>query len=333
MSDLTLAKQRAQHSQQRLDDLRCQIQTIPALPDFPSLTVYGVGSYARLEASEHSDLDLFFLTSDDLSEIDDPRTKSLRLFGEIINVAHGLGFPKFSNDCEYLKFLSAEDILKNLGNPRDDHQNYFTARMLLLLESHCLHNEPRYEEIIRRIVQSYFRDYPDHPETFWPLFLLNDIGRFWKTLLLNYEHKRRHEPDKPVREEIKTKQKVKNFKLKYSRLTTCFASIVALGSRSAPVTEDDVFELTKLTPRQRLESVKDHLPCIAATVDEVIHQYEWFLEMTGLPTTGLESNFADKERRTTMFRRAREYGDAVFSLLQRIDQSNENLKLLRFLVV
>ena len=249
MTHVTLAEARAQHSQQRLDQLRSQIQKLEVLQDFPTLTVYGVGSYARLEASEHSDLDLFFLTSDDLSEIDDPRTKSLRLFGEIIEIAQGLGFPKFSNDCEYLTFLSTADILKNLGNPSDDHQNYFTARMLLLLESHCLHNETCFDEIIRRIISSYFRDYPDHPETFWPLFLLNDIGRFWKTLLLNYEHKRRQEPDKPIREEVKTKQKVRNFKLKYSRLTTCFASIVALGSRSAPVTEDDVFNLTKLTPR------------------------------------------------------------------------------------
>ena len=333
MTHVTLAQARAQHSQQRLRQLRGRIRNIRVLEDFPTLTVYGVGSYARLEASEHSDLDMFFLTSDDLTQVEDPRTKSLRLFGEIIEIAQGLGFPKFSNDCEYLTFLSTEDILKNLGNPSDDHQNYFTARMLLLLESHCLHNTSGFEKIIRRIIRSYFRDYPDHPETFWPLFLLNDIGRFWKTLLLNYEHKRRQEPGKPVREEVKTKQKVKNFKLKYSRLTTCFASIVALGSRSAPVTQDDVFALTKLTPRQRLESVKEHLPSVAPAVEEVLNQYGWFLEMTGLPTSGLESHFADKEQRTTMFRRAKEYGDAVFSLLQQIDQSNEDLKLLRFLVV
>ena len=333
MSTLTVADVRAQQSKQRLDQLRQRMAQIAVLQDFPSLTVYGVGSYARLEASEHSDLDLFFLTAAELSDIDDPRTKSLRLFGEIITIAQQLGFPKFSNDCAYLEFLSTEDMLKNLGNPKDDHQNYFTARMLLLLESHCLHNRECFDSVIRRIVQSYFKDYPDHPETFWPFFLLNDIGRFWKTLLLNYEHKRRQDPSDRVQEIIKTRQKVKNFKLKYSRLTTCFASIVALGSRSAPVTEEEVFQLTKLTPRQRLESVKDHLPGVATEVDEVLGQYGWFLEMTGLSTTDLESHFVDKGQRIEMFRRAREYGDAVFALLQRIDQSNDNLKLLRFLVV
>ena len=333
MKHLPLADVRAQHSKQRLDQLRNQIAQLAVLQEFPSLTIYGVGSYARLEASEHSDLDLFFLTSDELSDIDDPRTKSLRLFGEIIEIGRHLDFPKFSNDCEYLQFLSTEDILKNLGNPKDDHQNYFTARMLLLLESHCLHNEECFDKIIRRIVQSYFKDYPDHPETFWPLFLLNDIGRFWKTLLLNYEHKRRKDPSEPDQETIKTKQKVKNFKLKYSRMTTCFASIVALGSRSAPVTEEEVFQLTKLTPRQRLESVKDHLPSVATAVDEVLGKYGWFLEMTGLSTTDLESHFVDKGRRIHMFGQAREYGDAVFSLLQRIDESDDSLKLLRFLVV
>ena len=208
MSYLTLAEVRAQHSKQRLDQLRNRIQQIEVLRQFPSLTVYGVGSYARLEASEHSDLDLFFLTGDDLRDIDEPRTKSLGLFGEIIDVARQLNFPKFSNDCEYLQFLSTEDIIKNLGNPRDDHQNYFTARMLLLLESHCLHNDQCFDQIVRRIIQSYFKDYPDHPETFWPLFLLNDIGRFWKTLLLNYEHKRRHLPNEVTPEHVKTRQKV-----------------------------------------------------------------------------------------------------------------------------
>ena len=333
MTQSTLAEVRAQYSRQRLDQLRNSIQQIDVLSDFPSLTVYGVGSYARLEASEHSDLDLFFLTVDGLSTIDEPRTKSLRLFGEIIRLARQLNFPKFSNDCEYLQFLSTDAILKNLGNPSDDHQNYFTARMLLLLESHCLHNEQAFETIVRRIVRSYFVDYPDHPETFWPLFLLNDIGRFWKTLLLNYEHKRRPDSGNAVEEARKTRQKVRNFKLKYSRLTTCFASIVALGSRSAPVTEDDVFRLTKLTPRERLASVKDQLPSVASEVDAVLEKYSWFLEKTGLSTPELRSHFADKERRIEMFSRAREYGDAVFALLQRIDQSNEDLKLLRFLVV
>ena len=333
MGNLTLVESRALYSKQRLDQLRERIQQIAVLQDFPSLTVYGVGSYARLEASKYSDLDLFFLTTDDLSNIDEPRTKSLRLFGEIIKVAQELGFPKFSNDCRYLDFLSTEDILKNLGHPRDDHQNFFTARMLLLLESHCLHNEPCFEEIIRRIIHSYFKDYPDHPETFWPLFLLNDIGRFWKTLLLNYEHKRRQDPGTTGQGEIKTRQKVRNFKLKYSRLTTCFASIVALGSRSVPVTEDAVFQLTKLTPRERLESVKNHLPCVATTVDEVLEKYGWFLEMTGLQTTELESHFSNKEQRIQMFGQAKEYGDALFTLLQRIDQSDKNSNLIRFLVV
>ena len=251
----------------------------------------------------------------------------------MIQVADDLGFPKFSNDCEYLTFLSTEDILKNLGNPRDDHQNYFTARMLLLLESRCLHNESSFEKVVRRIIQSYFTDYPDHPETFWPLFLLNDIGRFWKTLLLNYEHKRRQDASGPNQEVIKTKQKVRNFKLKYSRLTTCFASVVALGCRSAPVTEDAVFQLTRLTPRERLESVTQHVRGVEREVEEVLRRYNWFLEMTGLPTPELESHFADKSKRTEMFERAREYGDAIFGLIQRIDQSSEDLKLLRFLVV
>ena len=333
MSNPALIEVRAQHSRDRLTELRNGITEISVLEEFPSLTIYAVGSYARLEASEHSDIDLFFLTADNLRDIDDPRTKSLRIFSAIIELADGLHFPKFSNDCEYLRLISAKDILDHIGHPEDDHRNFFTARMLLLLESHCLHNEPTMDRITQSIISSYFRDYPDHQETFWPLFLLNDIGRFWKTLLLNYEHKRLQHTTDPPPEHIKTKQRVRNFKLKFSRLTTCFASIVALGSHAVPVTEDAVFDVIKLNPRARLNLVKEQIPSVSESVDRVLEQYAWFLEMTGLSTEDLEDKFANKEKRQAMFGRAIEYGDTVFDLLQKIDGSNEELKLLRFLVV
>ena len=57
-----------------------------------------------------------------------------------------------------------------------------------------------------------FKDFPDHPRTFQPIFLMNDICRFWKTMLLNYEHKR-HGDGEPG-DEIRRRSKVKNFKLK-----------------------------------------------------------------------------------------------------------------------
>jgi hypothetical protein len=207
--------------------------------------------------------------------------------------------------------------------------------MLLLLESRCLYGDDAYRSIIADIVDSYFKDFPDHKQTFQPVFQLNDICRFWKTLLLNYEGRRHIPADAEDVEHQKTRQKVRNFKLKYSRMTTCFSSIAALGSYRVPVRAEDILKLTELTPRERLGIVTTSLPELAPAVERVLDDYAWFLEMTGLRTEGLEEHFSDKQKRIDMFARANEYGDAMFALLKAIDEAAEDdkVRMLRYLVI
>jgi hypothetical protein len=321
-------EERADYSRDRLASLRGQLAPLPELASYPQLTVFD----ARLEASEYSDIDLFFLHDGNARAIEEPRTLSLRIFGRLIEIADKMAFPKFSNDCEYLSVLSTDAILEHLGGRTDDHTNYFTARMLLLLESNCLYGDATFASTKARIVESYFRDFPDHQQSFQPTFLLNDICRFWKTMLVNYENKRNLRVEDAT-EAKRTRQKVRNFKLKYSRMTTCFASVAALGSHLAPVKEEEILELTELTPRQRLESVGSRREELRSVVDEVLDRYAWFLEQTGLPAVQLEELFSDKQRRVEMFRSANEYGDAMYRLLQAIDAADDRLKLVRYLVI
>lgn len=332
ISSGNIQDERAKYSRMRLGELRSRLGKLTELDEFPTLTIFGAGSYARLEASEYSDIDMFFLTVGKRDDVFEPRTNSMRLFGKVIEIVDTMSFPKFSNDCEYLVILHTNEILSHLGSPTDDHENYFTARMLLLLESHCLYGDRAFQEILTKIVESYFKDFPDHKHTFQPMFLLNDICRFWKTLLLNYENKRNLPPGSED-EERRTRQKVRNFKLKFSRMTTCFASIAALGSHAAPVTEEEVLELTRLTPRERLQSIASRVQGASSAVSDVLERYGWFLEMTGLPTAELEGHFSDKQKRTEMFQRANEYGDAMFKLMQAIDGTDSRLRLLRNLVI
>ena len=56
----------------------------------------------------------------------------------------------------------------------------------MLLESKPLFNETLYDSQMDEIVGLYFRDDVDR-SSFKPLFLLNDLLRFWRTLCLNYE--------------------------------------------------------------------------------------------------------------------------------------------------
>lgn len=327
----SIYKERYSHSQTRLNELKNRIGTIPGISDYTNLTIFAAGSYARYEACEYSDIDMFFLCKEERKDLPEPRTSELRLFGKLIEIVDAMDFPKFSNDCEYLKIYDSPLILKHIGSPEDDSENYFTVRMLLLLESKCLYGDATYNDITREIVNSYFKDYPDHKKTFQPIFLLNDICRFWKTLLMNYEHKR---SGSDYSEAEKTKQKVRNFKLKFSRMTTCFATIASLCSYRIPVTEDQVIEQTRLTPRERLETIPTRVPEAEKAVQEVLDRYVFFLENTGLPTDELEGHFSDKTRRTEMFRVAKEYGDSMFSLMQALDNSHEDIgKFLRYLVI
>jgi hypothetical protein len=275
---------------------------------------------------------LFFIAKNKRSDIEDPHTKELRLFGKIIDIGDKLGFPKFSNDCQYLKISHSDDIVKNLGGPIDDYRNYFTTRMLLILESKCIYGEETYSQIVKEFLKTYFSDYPDHSDTFQPVFLLNDIHRYWKTLLLNYENKRGEVSDDGS-DSNKIKHKVRNFKLKYSRMTTCFATIGAIGSYETPVTEEQALQILKITPRERLIMIGERIPATNEHVSEVLDEYSWFLEKTGLTTEELRSYFSEKSKRTEMFDKANRYGDLMYKLIEQIDQNIKKGKLLRYLVI
>ncbi|MBS4014798.1 MAG: nucleotidyltransferase domain-containing protein, partial [Bacteroidetes bacterium] len=314
------------------------------LNSLPGLTIYGVGSYARGEASIHSDLDLFFVCREDKKNFKRPNETKYLLFGKLIEMVKNKGYPEFSNDCQFLELLHTPDILEHLGGPADDQMNYFTARMLLLLESTCIYGDVEYEAIKKDMIHSYFQDFPRHENDFLPIFLLNDICRYWKTLLLNYENRRRElrlkydknaESSPEIREGFereRIKNKVRNFKLKHSRLMTCFASIAILACCSGTVTEDYVIEVTNLTPRKRLQEVIDRIPTLRESGQKLLSGYSWFLEKTALETNVLEALFINEKTQSEMDRKATEFGEAMFDLLICLDKET-SFPLLRYLVI
>ena len=335
----SLLQERAQTSEARVQELRKRVAKLAGPKSPEGLAVFCAGSYARLEASKYSDIDLFFVYGPNFGGVG-KRTEEIQLFSQLIDIVDDMDFPKFSNDGQYLQTLSCDAVHEHLGSPADDYENLFTMRMLMLLESKCIHNDEIFASVQRSIIDAYYRDYPDHQSSFEPWFLLNDIGRFWKTLLLNYENRRNQRRDE-AREDSeeyeirKNKQKVKNFKLKYSRMTTCFATIGALASHDGPIKQDDVFELVQKTPQERLLVIADLVPSVAGKVDEVLESYAWFLEQTGQSESALLAGFGDKRQRQERFERANAYGDSMFSLLRGIAKVKDpdDERLLRFLVI
>jgi hypothetical protein len=113
-------------------------------------------------------------------------------------------------------------------------------------------------------------------------------------------------------------------------MTTCFATIAALSSFGSPVTQEQVADIVKLTPRQRLQHLRGSLAPAADVIDKMLQEYSWFLDLTGLPREGMTDFFRDTENRRRAFERAATYGDLMYEVLQIADQHH---RYLRYLVI
>ena len=91
----------------------------------------------------------------------------------------------------------------------------------MLLESRPLLGRPIYDHIQQAVLNAYWKDYDDHKLDFMPAFLGNDILRLWRTFCVNYEA-----TTKTMPERARAKRRVKNYKLKHSRLLTCYSALL-----------------------------------------------------------------------------------------------------------
>ena len=224
------------------------------------VVTYLAGSLGRGDVGEFSDLDLFLITTKPDSER--KWLEDLEILSFIVQTNERLGYGPFSNDGEYLKIYSFEKMLEALGAPQDDSENLFTARMLLLLEARCVCNQSLYDDIVDRILRHYFRD-SRGKNTFRPLFLLNDLLRYWRTLCLNYELIRDN-PDRPWRK--------KNINLKFSRMLTVFGTVLPLITKQI-YDVDTAREFVVLSPHRRFAEGLDFLED-----DDVNEKYRMFLD-------------------------------------------------------
>lgn len=297
--------------------------------------VYATGSYGRGEPSHFSDLDLFIVgqgTRDErlLSALDEMCIKA-----GLIVATRNLGIQDFSGDGLYLNHYTVDELIGTLGQPEDDVSNTFTARLLLLLESRPLLGEDVYSDVIDQVVTKYWRDYEDHKTDFLPAFLANDVLRLWRTFCVNYEARTLTEP-----EEKRAKRKLKNYKLKHSRLLTCFSALIyllAIYERNRTVTPNDAVNMVKMSPTKRLEWLKEQKDFERAhsSVDQLLESYEQFLQRTDESETDLVSIILDSSKGAAVFHSANELGDTTFELLKALgtEISGEQNRLYRLLVV
>jgi predicted nucleotidyltransferase len=315
-------------TQRRLEDLRSRLANASTLAAGEAC-VYGTGSFGRGEASSHSDLDLFIVGKAGergrslLSRLDEICIKA-----DLIEITREAGIPEFSGDGQYLTHYSVNEFTKSLGTPEDDSKNTFTARLLLLLESCPIVGPEVYQDVTGEVIAAYWRDFEDHKADFVPAFLANDILRLWRTFCVNYEARTSREPA-----DAKAKGKLKNYKLKHSRLLTCYSGLIyllAIFSRNQTVTPLDAIDMIRLTPTQRLEWLLEQEEFREAhhSTQSSLSKYEAFLDVTNATEEALLEQFKDRKKSREYMEDAQAFGDSVYDVITKIGPPNRLRRLL-----
>ena len=324
MSGSELIEERKGWSECRVNSFKRAVESLDEITKHTDLCIYVTGSFGRLEASEYSDLDLFFIKENTQGHPQMSHIDKTLMDASLIHKCREMCFPPFSGDGEYLQVHSLRAMRENLGGRKDDYENLFTARLLLLLESLPIYNDSLYDEVLCKITHSYFRDYEDHEKDFRPTFLVNDILRFWKTLCLNYEHSR-NIPDSASIE--LRKSYLKNIKLKFSRMLTCFSLVIPLAMPRDSLEPEECVQLMRKRPLERLQSVAES--DYSEIWDKLTDEYGWFLEVTGRPREQVLDWIDSSENRVEALDRAKSFGNSMHELLVSVSKP----ETLRYLVI
>lgn len=160
------------------DKLRRIGDSISALVPADAVVV-ACGSFARREASQASDFDYFTIVS---SSGGGTASWQQDLRAEISGIVRIEPAP----DGAFGKVETRDAMVRNIGGQEDGNAK-LTRRMLFLLEGEPLTHRPCFEDIRRAVLQRYI-DGPSNGHAL-PLFLLDDIIRYYRTMAVDYEFK------------------------------------------------------------------------------------------------------------------------------------------------
>lgn len=222
------------------------------------ISLITTGSYARNEASEESDIDLFLIVDEELDNLDKEISKIQAIIDEEISKPPGSTNTFGADVVEPINVL-----VYNIGGLRDDNQK-LTRRMLFLLEGTWLFNEERFLSYRARLIERYIKEWITEHQI--AKFLLNDIIRYYRTIATDFEYKV---------SEARKSWGLRNIKLLFSRKLIYFSGIIVVAETYNRPRVDKIkntIELLSLTPLERIAKLCKNDPA------EIFKIYNKFLE-------------------------------------------------------
>ena len=281
------------YSDRKLAALRAVVGA--AVPE--GAVVVACGSFARREACAASDLDYFAIARDAAVDGDADWAPGLRdALAGIVPVEPARGGP----------FAAVErlpEMVRNLGG-QDDTNQRLTRRMLFLLEGEPLSEAQGFRAARRELLERYIAARVG--DGMLPLFLLNDLIRYYRTIAVDYEFKTA-EADKPWG--------LRNLKLVFSRKLLYASGLFSIAeTRDGPATAkiERLEERLALPPLERVAAI-----CGRAAADPVLARYDHFLDRLARP--GIRRHLERltwRERDDPVFRDLKDAGYAFTRDLQ-----------------
>lgn len=258
MTHAAIAKART-YSDRKLHGLKGLVRgAVPA-----DAVVVACGSFARREACASSDLDYFVIRLDGGDEAEPAWVGRLAAaLREVVPIEPARGGP----------FTAVErlgDMVRNMGG-QDDTNQRLTRRMLFLLEGEPLSDAAGFRFARRALLDRYIA--PRVGDGMLPLFLLNDLIRYYRTIAVDYEYKT-GEADKPWG--------LRNLKLVFSRKLLYASGLFALGAArdgDAGAKVERLEALLGLTPLDRMAEI-----CGTAAIGPIRDGYDHFLDRLAKP--------------------------------------------------
>lgn len=246
------------------------------------------------------------------------------------------GLPALDRGGEFLAMKAASAVVDTLGSTADDHSNAFTLRMLFLLESRPLLGQSAYDAFFKTVSGVYRATAGDYEKSFQPFFLVNDIVRYWRTVLLNHESRLRRKQEELTAEGwsgteltklLLAHRRYRSQKLAFPRCLSCFSALaylLALAPEDGDaITAEHERELFDLTPVGRLRRVAALQPEVSTRVQAMLELYAGYMERTDAGKKEVLANLQreDDYQRSTS-ETGRRFTKEMFELIQGLGRGN-----------